>query len=92
MVRSACELALCAPHTPPQGGSQAKLAVGTKDGHVHIWSLQTKKAVRIACPDAMRNQAIVDLQWDPLSNVYLIATYASGNATRARSAKLGQQN
>ncbi len=61
-------------------GGPARLAVGCADGTVLVWS-KSAKLVTIKPPsdrDEKRPNGVTDLQWDPLSNSYLLATYSDG--------------
>jgi WD40 repeat protein len=68
------------------GGKPATLAVGRADGTVLIYDKSRNKIAFKIEPPANKDQSgnnvktgeVIDIQWDPLSNQYLLAVYRSG--------------
>ena len=57
------------------------LAAGHIDSSITIYNSASQSAHRIKCADSKfgsHTDGVVDLQWDPLSDQYLIAAFGSG--------------
>ena len=59
------------PHTASSG----RLAAGTSTGKIFIFNIRERTQKLLEVPE--RTTAVVDVQWDKLSSVYLLVAYSS---------------
>lgn len=58
-----------------------KLLCGCEDGSLIVYNAQTQKKVVIVGKSKTSKDAVTDAQWDPLSDDYLLVSFADGSLT-----------